>query len=375
MAERKSYKLYIVLFALLICLPWPVWFLLQLFGGETGMAAENRKQSEIPVLTAETYGHYAADVESYYNDRLPFRSSLIELNSMIDYVVFHRSSSDRVLLGKDRWLFYSNVTDGDPIASYEGRDSYSEEDLAKAAEVLKNTEKRLKDKGINLAVIVPDNKERVYHQFMPDSYHFAETSRTDILCGHLRAAGFDVVTPAQEIEELQDLCQLYYTYDTHWNELGGYVGAIQTMEHWGFETVPLQERTIGSHPLKDRYHLSGMDDLANMLSLRELFFDDELEYFVEDTPRVDWDSISDGLFCMTNPKALHAETLFIVGDSFRVAMLSEFSEQFATVYAVHRNHYEPEMLDEIQPEYLLLEYVERTSSNLLGVEKLLFDGE
>lgn len=57
---------------------------------------------------------------------------------------------------------------------------------------------------------------------------------------------------------------LYYSADTHWNQIGGYVGASCLLKELGIETKPLKDLTI----TKKDHHIG---DLSKMLGLVDEF--------------------------------------------------------------------------------------------------------
>jgi hypothetical protein len=52
-------------------------------------------------------------------------------------------------------------------------------------------------------------------------------------------------------------------------------------------------------------------------------------------------------------------------------MIPSLRETFSDVYVVHRSYYTADLLDEIEPEYLIAEYVERYSSNIGKISSLV----
>ena len=48
-------------------------------------------------------------------------------------------------------------------------------------------------------------------------------------------------------------------------------------------------------------------------------------------------------------------------------------EIFSDVYVIHRSYYRTALLDEINPDYLIAEYVERYSSKIGDIEFLIED--
>lgn len=69
-------------------------------------------------------------------------------------------------------------------------------------------------------------------------------------------------------------------------------------------------------------------------------------------------------FCMSS--------VLLVGDSFRTAMIPAMQETFSDVCVIHRSCRTPNLLDEINPEYVIMEYVERYSQSM-GEMNELFD--
>jgi hypothetical protein len=173
-----------------------------------------------------------------------------------------------------------------------------------------------------------------------------------------------------------DEFQLYYSYDTHWNQLGAYVGVKNVMESWNISKPILAERSILSYNLAGNYHYCGVDDLAKMVGMRSFLYNDEKEYEVEGTGVMDWKEFEDEqnnneVSYFYNADAQMKATLLLVGDSFRTAMIPSLRETFSDVYVVHRSYYTADLLDEIEPEYLIAEYVERYSSNIGKISSLV----
>ena len=54
---------------------------------------ENRNMAERPTLNIHDIGAYPDQANSYVNDHLPFRGTMVKMNSAVDYYVFHSSSN------------------------------------------------------------------------------------------------------------------------------------------------------------------------------------------------------------------------------------------------------------------------------------------
>ena len=115
-------------------------------------------------------GSYPTSMK-YYRDHLPFREQLIGLYARVNRALFDRDSSvTTVAFGKDGWFFHNNVNDGDPIATYRGEDTLTTDELRQIVSNLRRTRDNLKAQGIEFALFIAPNKERVYSEYMPDRY-------------------------------------------------------------------------------------------------------------------------------------------------------------------------------------------------------------
>lgn len=353
-------NMYLAAFLVFLCLPWFFWLLL---GKYTDSANhENRTMASKPQLHMETYKTYPEEYEAYFNDRIPFRNELVALNSWVNYRFFKTSVNENVILGKDKWLFYDAVTDGNPIGDYEGNLAFSEQEIKTMGDGALKVQKELNEMGISFAVLIPPNKERVYSRQMPDRYVCSEASRSDDMIRRLAKRGVNIVNPKDKLVKFRDEYQLYYPYDTHWNQLGAYVAVCSVLESWGMETDALSQLTI---TVSER---SG-DDLANMLNLGQWVFDDGAEYsiqgaFDDETP------ITDELAHFENPDAPCDKTVFLLGDSYRTAMKPALCLYFTDVYVAKHENYTYRLLEQTRPDYMIVEYVERHSDRLADIELL-----
>lgn len=292
------------------------------------------------------------------------------IDSAVTYIVTGEISSSQVLLGKEGWLFYKSEFDNDPIGDYDGTKQFTQDEMKMIGQSTLHVQNALEEQGIQFTVLLCPNKENVYAAYMPENYVHAEESRTDLLAAHLAQEGIAVVNLKEDMIRQSKKYPLYYSYDTHWNQLGGYVGTENLLLSWGIDFPSLDEREILSKKLWECDNRECDDDLAR-LSRLQFVFDDELEHVVTGTFPVDWTDIEkEGYIRYENPDAACQDKVLLVGDSFRRAMLPSLCERFREVYVVHRNYYEANMLHEIAPDYVIAEYVERYSGEMQDIESL-----
>ncbi len=314
---------------------------------------------------------YKGKIDEIWEDTLFLKNYLSKLDSIITYLTMREIPSQLVIKGEDRWLFYKNNSDGNTIADYEGTELYSTEVMEDICKRISDSQNKLADLGAEFVLLVAPNKEIIYHEFMPDSFTYSQRSRADYLIEYLAESGINVIYPKNELWQNSTAVQLYYKYDTHWNQPGAYVGVKAVADLWNIKLSELKDCSIEASELRDNYHLCAEDDLAKMVGMR-LIFDDETEYTIKETEATDWAKFEEEqgrqeLSYFYNGSAKKNAKLLLIGDSFRTSMIPALRTSFSDVYVVDRSFYYPEMLDEIKPDYVILESVERYLGSVIGL--------
>ncbi len=351
--------LYILMFLILIALPVVIYpYLGQKVDGEN---FEKRALSEKPALTVSGFADFPSQYEAYFNDALPFRNRLITQNNLINFKLFSISSVPHVLIGSDGFLFYHpNGTDGDPIGDYMGKTTYTDQDVKRIAHRLLRAQYDLEKDGRKFAVLIAPNKETMYaEEFLPGVYKEKEQSRADILYEYLKTTDLNVTYPKEELRAVMDAHPDWYTYyktDTHWNSIGAYVGTSLVMEKLG---LPIND--IESVRVVEKERAPG--DLAYMLGMTETLPNDAdyniVDNSVSSVIRQDHSfGNGDTMVRYTNASG-NGKTLLVVRDSFAVFMMPYFNNHFSECYYVHMSAYNPGMIEEYDPDYVVYETVER----------------
>ena len=307
-----------------------------------------------------SYGNKAkallASYESALNENLFLREYFVGIDNIANYLVKKQLNSTEVLLGKDNWLFYKSSTDGDSIADYQGTNHLSESEMKAVLDNLLEIEAGLKARGMDFVVMVPPNKEQVYSYRMPeDLERVEEESKTDLMVAYLKShSSLKVVYPKEELmAEGRDL-QLYYKYDSHWNQLGAYVGEQQLLEVLFGKRSFLKAEQV-------RVEETEITDLANMLGKgTNIFFKDDHEYLLGSTKM--GKAVSGTYY--RNEEAPYGQKLLFIGDSFRWSLIPRLSTDFKDLYIQNRLEYEPSVLEKSAPDIVVLEFVERYSDQL-----------
>ena len=339
-------------------------------GGTSLVIAKNALAGEIAISEPK-------DIEKTWKSYFVKNSVWSHLDSIVSYYATGQLCSEQVIMGNNGWLFFKAKTDSDPIADFEGTNSFSEDEIANCVDGMKKIEAYCDTNNIDYSVLLVPNKENVYFENMPDSYVHAEESRTDKLASKLIEEGINVVNCKDALIKAKETNQIYYAYDTHWNRIGSNTGLKLSLESMGVPVKSAEELTITSSKLKDAgYHYCGKDDLAEMVGMRGIKFNDDIEYEFDEYPTIDWDEFekeqeAGAVSYFHNPDAENKAKLLLIGDSFRTALVPGLSYYFSDVYIVHVNNSNKKVIEEVKPDYLLLQYVERYSYRLLDIDKLV----
>ena len=126
------------------------------------MVEERREPQSIPELPRRLLAldpTLANDVNGWFNDRYGFRSLLIRLHNEVDYQAF--SASDRVLIGRDGWLF-----DKDFVNAVI-KDANNADLEPQILGELRRLRGCLAPRGVKLVFVLNPTKSSIYPQFLP----------------------------------------------------------------------------------------------------------------------------------------------------------------------------------------------------------------
>lgn len=359
MKEKKIGPVIILAaFILIICLPNILWIPLEKYINKG--TSENRVLAEKPKFTVENYATYAKDYNAYFNDNLPFRNVLVKINTALDYFVYKKSSSDYVITGKDNWLFYSRVDDGDPVGSYRGDVLLTENDLAIIAQNCINQRDFLASQGKEFVIFIAPNKERIYSEYMPERYGKpSEVYQVLQIVEYLKNnTDIRVVYPYEELMEAKAKLKqnIWYVTDTHWNWVGGYVGATAMLKELGIEMPSIDSDGIS---ILEGEHVSG--DLAGVLNLEDQLKFADREYAVEGYDTHDMETLAWDFHNVIQYRAIGADPrkIYVLRDSFSSQMSTYIGSQFNESYLRHRDTYSYADFVEQNPDIFVYETVER----------------
>jgi len=229
--------------------------------GPKRASTEKRLMAQAPVLTwkREALSTYPADFEAFFNDHFGTRNVLIAMKQRLSVFVFRDSPEEKVVIGKDDWLFFSS--------SITVRPPSDEEFYNQRATKLSDRRAWLAEFQIPYLFVLAPQKPFVYPEYLVD-YHqkVLVPSPAQTFTTAMEERGLDwVVNLEAVLLEQKAETLLFFRTDTHWNALG----ALLAYRHMAHQMAPLLE---GFQPLLyEDLDLPLVQrnggDLANMLGL------------------------------------------------------------------------------------------------------------
>lgn len=336
------------------CLLWPL-----VRGRCDTTNYENRTLAAFP--TADTgVRAWPAAFEEWLGDHAPFRNQFLTLKSGADRMVGTLDSTN-VLLGREGWMFLKDVSDSKSLSDYQGLTAYSAGETAAMAEALTALNDVLAAKGSRLVLLFAPAKEGVYSRYMPDSVPVvSRPTRVGALAGALGETGVPVLFPLEELQAAALERQVYYKYDTHWNEAGAWLAAQLTLE-------ALDRPFAAAWPeMAPDPEKAPLTDLANMCGSWAWCTDDV--YWALEAEAAEctlWEAGGE----IARYAGAGEGSLLLARDSFGEALAPWLAQGFESATVLHGNQMQVATLLEWQPEVpdvVVLEVAERFSDNLLS---------
>lgn len=328
---------------------------------------ENRTLASSPILVLIKINEYPKKYEEYFNDYLPFRNELVKLKNLNDIFVFKNIISSDVLLGKAKWLFYQYY---DLTEKYIGIEKYNftEKELEIAKNNLIHFRDELKKKNIDFIFMVCPDKQSIYFEYMPDYIKRKPTKNdTDIFVEYIKNnTDIKVVYPKEKLLKYKDKYQLYYKYDTHWNNLGAYIGYSELMKSLNIYVDNIDNVNIKSLNRNEISNFAGIyhyNDLAYLLSLSKIkYYNDDKTYIISNYITKNYDTnyfISWNNFSFNSKSYKSKNNIMIIRDSFTMNMLDYIVTEFKQSEFILTDSFRNEDILKYNPDIVVFETLER----------------
>lgn len=325
---------------------------------------ENRMLAEKPLLIADNIrnGSYGPNFETWYNDHFFGRDTIMELHRNLKYFLAPTTGSERILVGKDGWLFFKP---NNGFRNFANVTELSEEDMKNGLQYLQGINKWCKKHGKKFYYVIVPDKSKIYgenyrliRKVRPDEYGIAEQfvnyihQNSDINVLYLR----DILLKHKG-EGI-----LYYKGDTHWTALGAY---------YGYEAIG--KNISRDYPIsvlkitKRKTLLKESSDLYKMFGIKET----EKLTVPDYSPKASCKEFGkykrekDGMVICKNKNNKY--NAFILRDSFFSWLIPYVSDTFKDTKILWKQNMATEDLKDIEENYdiVIVENVERYIPQIL----------
>ena len=337
--------------------------------GPTVETRENRTLAKWPGLTDESGRRLnvrlLSEAGEWVTDHFALKNEMVTANAAVRADVFHVSASDKVILGREGWLYYASSLD-----DYRGANLMSRRALFNLAHTMGMTARLLEKKGISFLFAAAPNKNTIYPDFMPyyDRAVVSDRRNLDAL-GRLLAEEevpfADLKTLLQEqAADMEEGQYLYHKRDSHWTSLGAAMAMDAMLTklgkiHAGLDAMPW-------HTEKD--FEGDLDRMLFPLAVtpdEEVYFDRaEAFAYVTDT-----ESTFDPWIRTINPS--REGSLMMYRDSFGNAMVPLFAQEYENAYFSRGEPSNMTNLADLGIDTVIILRAERFLPEMAGVPPLI----
>ncbi|HLW68662.1 MAG TPA: hypothetical protein VKS79_25315 [Gemmataceae bacterium] len=349
------------------------------------LAGENRPPAPAPEvpLARKAIARFPARFEAYFQDRLPARELLLCEQARFKVDWLDTSSSEKVIVGRDGWLFMNEEKSENP-----GRDISKAEQCRLWATEFRRRRDWLAERGIDYIIVLTPEKHSIYPEYLPEIHrHMHGPTAAEMMADELRRDSKTKVVVLREALTAERSASpltpfpsplggdgrlasslLFFRTDTHWNDEGAYIGyctLVQRLAQRWPDMKPLERDRFDRHgitsftgDLTRILHLPGerrepieawqLREPKAVRLLEELPLDSRLHFPKHFQPQV-WGRNDPHL-----PRAL------LFHDSFAAQLwLPLLAEHFNRLGYAATAGFDPQSVNAIQPQVVIQEIVER----------------
>ena len=276
---------------------------------------------------------------------------------------------DRMLVGKDDFLFLCDKNDGNSIVDYQGYIQLSQEELESIYGFLNSFYEWLKQRNIVFYFIVAPDKQTIYYDKLPEEIKRVGKTSADQIIDYLIKKGIPVIDLRHPLLEAKALYNfdLYLKTDTHWNSLGSYIAyksIINNLANNGFNITPIN---IDLHTINKKQLTiqKGRGDCYKMMKFKEdpYFYDADLKCDIAFTTEYPAGTEPYPKVTVTKNNKNNIKAVVYM-DSFFGWLMPYFSNTFGYAcylweYLYETKKIEKDKIEEIKPDIVIIETVER----------------
>lgn len=312
--------------------------------------------NKAPLFSIDNPINSAIRFKNYYKNNFYFKTEMLDSYLKVKSNVLNDVPlKNRVITGKDGWYFLGNEYNqlfNDGFGSY----PFSEFELKKIKNNIKRIKETLDSKGVAFYIVVPPNKHRVYSEKLPYKIKQKPT-RLEVLNSYLKKEiDFEILDLRDTLISNKGKELLYYKTNTHWNDLGAFIGYHKTLNTLKLDLPKehISNYNIDYKPIK-------RGDITEMIHLK----------LIEKAPFLNKKTTSEIISLKNKHDYLHFKNLngnkklIMYRDSFSNAWIQFFNESFGETIYLRSYSIKADFIQKEKPDVVVFEIIERELSNIL----------
>jgi len=334
---------------------WLVFVGTWLGWGQFNSSDENRTFS---VLPRHLDAAFPGGLKLYLHDHFGFRGWLVTLNAYLRAHMFRTSTSPRVVIGKQGFLFYA---DEGVLENYIGTTPMTDCEVESWVQLFERRAAWLALHKIPLVVTIAPDKHTIYPEMLPDGIpRSSAPSRTDRFIEALRSrTNLTIVDLRPALKEAKQGRRSYYLTDTHWSQWGAYAAYREVLRAVN-KTAPQLAPRIGE-PLDPAILRIGAivqtGDLNRILGLGSIAPETkELVHLPNAPPAIL--SVEEAFYELGTSNPAQPRLVMML-DSFGSFLLPYLNGHFSRIYALRTWLLDPMTVTREHPDVVVIEMVER----------------
>ena len=346
MKRSTLYRLYSAVFIGMclvpaVCMPF----------SKADSSKEKRQLAEFPKIKNEEGGlnaDFFSQFDNWFSEHFAFRQQMVTADGRLRAAVLGTSPNEDVIVGSDGWLYY-----GETAADYLRTDTLTQQGIDNIVHNLDLINGYCQQNGIDFIFTCSPNKNTLYPENMPKNYVPSDNMSNYEMLSEKLADREYYLDMKSALLGADASMPLYHKTDTHWNNMGAYVGHTAIMSKLGRESCPVGTSwSVRNDRLGD---LAAMIYPAEDAKDAQLYCDHEFTYQYLGHFRA-----LDDVSIKTSSESGQGE-LTMYRDSYGEAILPFMAETFASA---EFSRAVPYIIDGLNNRTLIIEIVERNLGNL-----------
>lgn len=224
MVNSTYKKIIIFIFMLIIIIP----LILTLINPkEINLSNEDKIKKPTFIENNSLNKNYTKDFEKFFSTNFTSRDKFIEYNSLLRYKLFNLGASDKVIVGKNQWMYLN-----DTLEQYNGKKTYTDDTLKRFKTNMEEKKRFLNKNGIEMLVVIAPNKNSIYPEYMPSNNpKLRDTNSTDEFFSYMKNNyHVNILDLRENLISNKSKKEIYHRTDSHWNHLGASIAYKEIIE-------------------------------------------------------------------------------------------------------------------------------------------------